>query len=131
MTVDETGDVKAITRAILREWPRAWVFKVVGNYRQRSGVPDLLVVIEGLMFALEVKHQRPGESLAAAVERATPLQREQIRKLRAAGAVAEVVTSAQQATAFIRARLERRTEHVDGHAGEPGRSDRGGLGLAP
>jgi hypothetical protein len=107
MAVDETGETAAIRKAIQREYPSAWWVKIVGSYRQRSGLPDLLVVVEGLLFAFEVKFIRPGESRQHAVERATALQLSELRKLRAAGAVAEVVTSPAEALALIRERLTR------------------------
>jgi hypothetical protein len=111
MTVDEAGDVRAIWKAIATAYPSAWLFKVVGSPYQMSGVPDLLVVVRGLLFGFEVKHVRPGESRQHAVERATPGQLVQIDRLRRAGAVADVVTSPAEVLALIRARLEGVKEH--------------------
>jgi len=85
--------VRSIVQAILREHPDAWVFKVHGSPYQMAGVPDLLVCIHGRLVAIEVKMPRPGESLAAALDRATPGQRHQIARIRKAGGSAGVVTS--------------------------------------
>jgi len=110
VATNEKGVVDAIRAAIMREHPENWTFKVVGSPLQMAGVPDLLVCIDGLLLGIEVKFQRPGESLAHAVGRATPQQLVQIHRLRRAGAVADVVTAPEQALALIRARLERREQ---------------------
>lgn len=106
MPTNEAGVVASIQRAILEAYPGAWIFKVVGSPFQMSGVPDLLAVVEGHLFGLEVKYQRPGESRAAALERATPGQQVQILRLRRAGAVAGVVTTPAEALALIRTVLQ-------------------------
>lgn len=119
MAVNEAGVVAAIHRVVSTTYPQAWVFKVVGSPMQMTGVPDLLVVVEGLLFGLEVKYVRPGESVEHARSRATPGQLVQIMKLRQAGAVAAVVTSPAEALALIEDRLSERGE-------ERGEQDRGG-----
>lgn len=104
---NEAALVDAIRISIAKAYPSAWFFKVVGHPYQMSGVPDLLVVIEGLLFGMEVKYRRPGESIAAAVARATPNQVIQLNKLRAAGAVAGIVLSIEEALSMIDNRLKR------------------------
>jgi len=93
-----------IVKAIKREHPTAWTFTVVGSPYQRSGVPDLLVVLDGHLYAFEVKDQKPGESAEHAYGRATALQRQQINAIRNAGGTAHVVLSPEEA-------LSKLTEH--------------------
>lgn len=99
--VNETQLVNAITKRVKKVYPGSWVFKVHGGPMQVTGIPDLLIIVNGLLVAAEVKHQKPGESLAHARDRATPGQRVQIGKINAAGAVAGVVTSADETLALI------------------------------
>jgi len=102
------GDlVVHIVKAVKEKYPWAWIFKVHGGPMQQAGIPDLLIVVYGLMVGAEVKHRKPGESEEHARGRATPLQREQIRKLREAGAVADVVLSPEETLALIEQALER------------------------
>lgn len=101
MVTSEAALVTAIVRAIEKRYPGCWVFKVVGSPFQMTGVPDLLVVVEGDLFGLEVKFQRPGESLPHARGRVTPGQAMQIQRLRRAGATADVVTSVEEALEMI------------------------------
>lgn len=87
---------KSVTAAIVRHLkgvPGLWFFKVAGGGFQRAGVPDIVGVWQGRFFALEIK--RPG------VGRLTALQRAAIESIRAAGGVAEVVTSAAEARAAL------------------------------
>jgi hypothetical protein len=107
MAINETALVGRIYKAIMREHPTAWVIKIVGHPHQESGLPDLLAVVEGRAVGLEVKNVRPGETHEHAVSRATPGQLVQITRIRRAGAVAEVVTSSEEALAAIRAALEK------------------------
>ena len=99
----ESGLVRAIIRAVLRQHPSAWVFKTVGGPYQVSGVPDLILCVNGRFLAFEVKHQKPGESLAHARSRATPQQRWQLRMIAGAGGTALVVTTADEVLAAIAA----------------------------
>lgn len=105
MATNEAGVVSAIQRRIVKIYPNAWVFKVVGSPFQMTGVPDLLVVINGLLFAFEVKFQRPGQSRDLAASRASAGQLVQIQRLRRAGAVADVVVSPEEVMALIEERL--------------------------
>jgi hypothetical protein len=97
----ETPLVAAIAREIKKRYPGCWVFKVVGSPFQMTGVPDLLLTIEGHTYGFEVKYQRPGESVQHARGRATPGQLKQIKDLRRAGATADVILSAAEAIAVI------------------------------
>lgn len=97
----ETLLVRRIRTAILDTYPGAWVMKVHGGPTQTAGIPDLLVCVEGHLIGLEVKCQRPGESVEAARSRATRLQEAQLDKLRAAGAGAAVVLSVEEALHVI------------------------------
>ncbi len=94
---NETALVKGIRAAIAKEFPDAWQMKVHGGPYQQAGVPDLLVVNEGHLFAFEVKHQKPGESLAHVMNRVSPTQWREIHNIHTAGGTAEVITSASEA----------------------------------
>lgn len=78
--------------AALRE-RGAYVFKAVGSPLQQRGTPDLLVCYQGAFIALEIKV--PGQQ-------ATPLQEYEMKKIRAAGAVAETVTSVEEALICVK-----------------------------
>jgi hypothetical protein len=81
----------AITKSIVKSakshgW---WTFKIAGGAFQRAGIPDLLCVKAGRAVFLEVK--QPGK-------KPTPLQQHVMQEIREqAGAVAEVVTSKEEA----------------------------------
>lgn len=94
--------VSRIVAAIAEEYPQAWVMKVHGSPYQAAGTPDLLVVVDGHLVALEVKAQRAGESEEAMLRRVTPLQRAMIDRLRDAGATAEVVWGVDQSLTVLR-----------------------------
>ena len=98
---NEAGVVRQILKAVKKHYPRAWVMKVHGGPYQMTGVPDLLLCVEGVLIGAEVKFQRPGESRDGAASRATPGQRLQIRNILASGGMAGVVTSADEALQLI------------------------------
>jgi hypothetical protein len=98
---NETGLVGAMTKAIKKAYPNAWIFNVHGGTYQMAGVPDLLVVVDGLTIGIEAKHQKPGESEQHARERATPVQRVQIAAMNRAGAVAGVAITPEEALDLI------------------------------
>lgn len=106
--------VNNIRKAIIARYPSAWVVKVVGTPQQESGIPDLLTLIEGHLFGLEVKARRAGESEESARGRATPLQLAQLDRLRAAGATAAVVLTAGEALDLIAATLVKELAGVRG-----------------
>lgn len=107
---NETQLVSAITGSITGRWPNAWCLKVHGGGFQRAGVPDLLVCVDGHLFGLEVKHQKPGESEEAMLRRVTMLQRRELRDLANAGAVSAVVWSVEQALEIIEERVGHRPQ---------------------
>lgn len=99
--VNEAALQAAIVRAISKKYPDSWIFHVVGNPYQVSGIPDLLVLVDGRFIALEVKHRKPGESLKHAIGRVTPLQRVKIGKINRAGGTAAAVMSVNEALDLI------------------------------
>lgn len=97
----ETRVVASIVKAIKAMYPTSHVLKVHGSLFQATGFPDLLCVVDGRCYALEIKHVKAGETADEARERCSPRQRLIITELRKAGAVADVVTSAAEAIAVI------------------------------
>lgn len=87
----ETSITKSIVKsAKSRGW---WTFKVAGGAFQRAGIPDLLCIKNGRAVFLEVK--QPGK-------RPTELQKVVMAEIRdVAGAVAEVVTSREEAERIL------------------------------
>lgn len=110
MATNETGVVREIVQAVNLEYPGSWGMKVHGSPYQPVGVPDLLFCIRGRFVALEVKHQKPGESREHAAQRATDAQLAQIRGIRRAGGGAEVVCSAEEALHVIEVTLQSGTD---------------------
>lgn len=98
---NETALVHAIKKAILAEFPDAWYFKVHGSPFQPAGIPDILVVVSGHLYGFEVKHQKPGESHAHAMNRVSQAQWGQLASIRKAGGTGEVILSAAEAVAII------------------------------
>lgn len=98
---NEAGLVRAITREIARTYPDAWVFKTVGSPLQVSGIPDLLLSVQGRFIGMEAKFQRPGESRNHALGRVTMQQRGQIKKINDSGGTAGAVLSVEDALDLI------------------------------
>lgn len=92
---------KRIWKAVKVLCPSAWLFHPVGSPYQQPGIPDLLICINGMLIAMELKLRHPGESLDHARERATALQRKQIKEINEAGGMADVVTSVAEGIALI------------------------------
>lgn len=113
---NETGLVGQIVRAVKKRYPNAWVFKVHGGPMQMAGVPDLLMIVEGIAIGAEVKFKRPGESEAHARSRATPGQLVQIQKIKAAGGTASVVISVDETLELIETAVQ---THLRNRQGEP------------
>lgn len=105
MPTNEAQVVAAIVAAIRRRWPTAWVVKIHGGPQQRAGLPDLLVCLQGHLIGLEVKYQRPGESRAHALGRATLLQRAELLRIERAGGTGAVVLSPEEALEVLAACL--------------------------
>ena len=98
----ETALVRAIVKRLRTTWPGLWVIKSHGNPYSGNGVPDLLVSYAGHFAALEVKHRKPGETVQHALGRVSAGQRRRVAEIRAAGSVADVVLSEDQAEAVVR-----------------------------
>lgn len=105
MAQPETVLVNAIRREIEERYPSAHLIKIHGGPMQVSGIPDLLIFLNGKTIALEVKCQRINESVERARLRMTPLQKTTIKKLRAAGITADCVTSPAEALAVIHGKV--------------------------
>ena len=101
MAQPETILVGQIRRAVQRVHPTALIVKVAGGPYQSAGLPDLLVILDGRAYGLEVKKQRQGESEQHARGRATLRQESVLDKIRAAGGVAAVVLSVEEALALL------------------------------
>ena len=97
----ETGLVAAIRRELNKAYPGHWSIKTHGSPYQVSGVPDLILCVEGLMIGMEVKLIEPGESHEHAIGRTTPLQLAQIKSINGAGGIAGTVTSTEEALELI------------------------------
>ena len=69
-----------------------WVTKYHGSAFSMSGVPDVMMIKGGRVCWLECK--RPGQ-------KPTPIQILRMEELRAAGCPVAVVTSAEEARAFL------------------------------
>lgn len=79
-----------IRKELLEAYPGSIVWKIHGSSFQRAGIPDLVGCIDGRFFGLEVK--MPGREGTLTVRQDAAL-----RGIRAAGGVAEVVTTPAQA----------------------------------
>lgn len=98
---NEKNVQKRIEKAIAERYPNAWIFHPVGSPYQMTGVPDILALVQGHLFGLEVKHQKPGESLEHAKSRASPAQLLQLKRIKAAGGYGDVVTSVEESLDLI------------------------------
>jgi hypothetical protein len=96
----ETKLVAAIKKAVLARYPDAFVHRNHGS-QFSSGMPDLTMVVKGTPCFLEVKAPREGEADHSVLSRVTPLQTETLKRLREAGAVAEVCWSVEQALEIL------------------------------
>lgn len=79
-----------IIRMIKKEFPKAWVWKVSDKFY--SGIPDLLVLINGYALFLEIKF---GDN------NLTKLQEYTIKQIRKAGIAAYEVRSVEEARSKI------------------------------
>ena len=87
-----TADIMAFLKELGQY--RCWYMKVHGGPYGRSGIPDIIGVLDGRLFAIEVK--RPGRKGTA-----TPLQMLELHKIRLAGGVAEIATSVEEAKEIL------------------------------
>lgn len=106
---NENAVVAAIGKAIKAQEPSAYILKIHGGQYQESGIPDLLVCVDGLEIGIEVKHQKPGESQRHALDRTTLKQRLHIRRIIEAGGMAGVAMDVDEALYLIQlARLKQK-----------------------
>jgi len=101
MPTSEGGLVSSMMKAIAKTYPEAWIFKTVGNPFQMSGVPDLLVCVNGRLVGIEAKFARPGESHYHAAQRTTAGQDVQLMRINRAGGTAGVAVTVGEALALI------------------------------
>lgn len=90
-----TGPEAKLTKQViawLRARPGTWTVKVAAGPWQSKGLPDVLHLEGGRLFALELK---------APKGKVTPLQAATLLRLRAAGAVTEVVRSMEDLTGLF------------------------------
>lgn len=79
----------------LKQQPLCWAWKIVAHPRQRSGIPDVLCVFQGLFVAFEVK--RPDARRGT-----TELQQYALGKIEEAQGFGYVVTSLREVKEIIR-----------------------------
>ena len=78
-----------VKEGLKKAFPDAFVVKVsLGNYAE-AGIPDLLCIWQGHYFGFEIKRPIFGE--------ASPLQAAIMKKIRAAGGTAEIVSWPEEA----------------------------------
>lgn len=69
-------------KAFLKQLPKCWYFKVMGSMFQRSGIPDIIGIVNGTFFALELK---------AEDGKPTALQVYNVQQLKYCGAYAKII----------------------------------------
>ena len=84
--MNESDITKSILK-YLKTLPRCFFWKEHGGIYGTSGIPDIIVCIDGRFIALEVKTQKG---------KTTPLQNAAIRKIRSSGGFAFVVRSVEE-----------------------------------
>lgn len=86
MTSNLESDLQAKCLRWVKSLSEVWVLKVVGSATQASGVPDIIMCINGYFVAIELK--RPdGKGTVSDIQKA------QIQRIKRAKGVAEVVDS--------------------------------------
>lgn len=85
--MNESDITKSILK-YLKTLPHCFFWKEHGGIYGTSGIPDIIVCIDGRFIALEVKTQKG---------KTTPLQNAAIRKIRSSGGFAFVVRSVEEA----------------------------------
>src|SRR5262245_56557210 len=81
-----------VLNQLRKEGRKIWWVKIAGGPRQRRGLPDLAIVLDGHSIWFELK--APGQE-------ATPLQESMLRRIADAGATTAVVTSGEQARKIL------------------------------
>jgi len=90
-TQPEARIVRAIMR-YLKTLPRCWAFKAHGGPYQAAGIPDIVGCHAGRFFAIEVK---------TPTGRLTAIQALTLSRIAAAGGLAGVATSVEEAQAVL------------------------------
>ena len=85
--MNESDITKSILK-YLKTLPRCFFWKEHGGIYGTSGIPDIIVCIDGRFIALEIKTQKG---------KTTPLQNAAIRKIHSSGGFAFVVRSVEEA----------------------------------
>lgn len=98
----ETRLQQLIQRALRKAFPRSFWFKHWGGPFSPAGIPDLIGCVDGLFFGLEVKLPNDKRS------KTSEIQDETIADIIAAGGVALVVRSPQEAVQAVRKTLRDR-----------------------
>lgn len=106
MSGPETALTNRIRDAIIKHYPDAWVVKMHGGPYQTAGLPDLLALVHGVLFGIEVKHQRTGESREHALGRVTDRQAACLEQINASGGVGFVALDPDEALIELAAILE-------------------------
>lgn len=101
----ETRLVNKIRKAILKEYPTAYILKIHGDPYQESGINDLLVCVEGMFFSFEVKDRKPGESEQHARNRTTQQQQSHIDRVNRAEGRAATILGEEEALVIIQTAL--------------------------
>lgn len=83
---------KKILRTLREKYPQSFWYHPAGNPMTMAGIPDLIGCYNGRFVGLEVK--RPGKPL-------TQLQAHTLKRIAAAGGVAAVVHSVEEALQAI------------------------------
>lgn len=91
MPLSETKLKNKVIQFIKKEYPSAWIYKTADRWT--SGIPDLILCIKGLFYAIELK-----------VKNNTPrkLQEYVLNKIRSAGGYARVCRSVDEVRKFLK-----------------------------
>lgn len=91
-----------IKECIEKKFPDAFVWKAAAGAYSQAGIPDICCVIRGRYYGLEVKRPFIGEP--------TKNQLDTIKKIRAAGGVADVVCTIKEAKKVLLPELTQREQ---------------------
>lgn len=86
-------------RDALMKWENLYCVKMHGGPHQARGLPDIVGVVEGIFFGIEVK--MPGKEKTL-----TPIQKKKLNDIANAGGIAIIATSVEQAETRLRKRLD-------------------------
>jgi len=89
--LSETNFKRRVIDFIKREYPKVWLYKSADRFT--SGIPDLIICLEGLFYAIELK---------VGSNKATPIQAVVIRKIQEAGGRAAVCRSLDEVKQFLK-----------------------------